>query len=83
MSKFTKNILLTGSALTIYDYLCRVVGLYFFWESKYIGWAIILIGTISFLMNRIKIKKVQKRKTILEKIGVGISIFVFLFRVLC
>lgn len=81
MNKFTKNVLLIGAALTAYGYLCRIVGLYFFWEGKYVGWAIVLIGTISFLINQIKIKKTQKQKTILEKIGIGILIFVLLVQV--
>jgi hypothetical protein len=35
-----------------------------------------LIAAISFLTNRIKIKKAQKQKSILEKIGIGILVFV-------
>ena len=62
----------------LYGYLCRAVGLYFFWESKYIGWSLIFLGMIGFLINRIKIKKVQRRKTLLEKIGIGILIIVLL-----
>jgi hypothetical protein len=78
MRKFTKRILLAGAILTVYGYVCRVIGIYFFWESKYIGWAIIIIGIISFLFDRVRLKKAGGKKSLLEKIGIGILIF-FLF----
>ena len=80
MNKFTKITLLTGAALILYGYLCRAVALYFFWESKYYGWSVIFIGIIGFLFTRIKSKRLQTRKTILEKIGVGILIFILLIQ---
>lgn len=75
LSKITKAILATGSVFLIYGYACRLLNLYFFWESKSIGWAIILIGIINLLRNRIKQKKSSKKKSLVEKIGMGVLIF--------
>lgn len=76
LSKFTKIFLAVGLLFIIYGYLSRLVALYFFWESKSIGWAIILIGLISLLLDRIKTKKEKEKKSILEKIGVGLIVFI-------
>jgi hypothetical protein len=62
----------------LYGYLCRIIGLYFLWESKSIGWTLLFIGVIGFLSNRVKIKTTEKKKSILEKIAIGIIIFILL-----
>lgn len=82
LNNFTRKVLLAGLILLLYGYLCRQVGLNFFWESKSIGWAILFIGAIGFLISRIKIKKTEKKKTLLEKIGIGILIFILLIQTL-
>lgn len=64
----------------LYGYLCRFVGLYFFWESKTIGWVLFWLVVIFVLRDRIKDKKLQNKKTLLEKIGVGLSIFVIIIK---
>lgn len=78
LNKFTKTVLIAGLTFILFGYLCRIIGLYFFWESKTIGWTLLLIGIIGFLSNRIKIKTTNKKKTLLEKIGIGIIIFILL-----
>ncbi|NUQ26169.1 MAG: hypothetical protein HUU34_19640 [Saprospiraceae bacterium] len=78
LNKFTKTILIAGLTFILYGYLCRLIGLYFFWESKSIGWALLFIGVIGFLFHRINIKKREKKKTLFEKIGIGIIIFILL-----
>lgn len=75
LNKFTKTLLIAGLAFIFYGYLCRLVGLYFFWESKSIGWTLLFIGIIGLLANRIKIKKPEKRQTVFEKIGIGFIAF--------
>mgnify|MGYP000294038924 CR=1 FL=1 len=80
LSKFTKTFLAVGLIFVIYGYLSRLVGLYFFWESKSIGWAIIFIGLIGLLLDRIKIKKEKEKKSILEKIGIGVIAFILLIQ---
>jgi hypothetical protein len=76
LNKFTKLTLVTGVCLVIYGYVCRL-GIYFFWESKYIGWNLLLISVIGFLSGRVKKNKAQKKNSIGEKIGVGFIIFLF------
>ncbi|MEZ4773031.1 MAG: hypothetical protein R3D00_07605 [Bacteroidia bacterium] len=78
LNKFTKTVLITGLTFMLYGYLCRLIGIYFFWECKSIGWILLFIGVIGFLSNRIKIKTTEKKKTNLEKVGIGIIIFVLL-----
>lgn len=80
LTRRTKVLLTSGLILIIYGYMCRAVGLYFFWESKSIGWTLLLIGIISFLLDRIKFKKEDKRKYLLEQIVIGIICFVFLIQ---
>lgn len=80
LSKFTKTFLAIGLIFLIYGYLSRLVGLYFFWESKSIGWAIIFIGLIGLLLDRIKIKKEKEKKSIIEKIGIGVIAFILLIQ---
>ncbi len=80
LNKFTKTVLIAGLTLILYGYLCRIIGLYFFWESKSIGWTLLFIGVISFLSNRVKIKTTEKKKTLLEKIGIGLIIFILLIQ---
>ncbi len=67
-------------AFLSYGYLCRLFGLYFFWESKTIGWILFWIAVIFILRDRIKLKKLQNKKTLFEKIGIGFSIFVIIIK---
>jgi hypothetical protein len=80
LNNFTRKVLLAGLILILYGYLCRQIGLNFFWESKSIGWTLLYIGAIGFLVRRIKIKKTEKKRTLLEKIGIGILIFILLIQ---
>ena len=76
LNKFTKLTLVSGVCLLVYGYLCRL-GIYFFWESKHIGWNLLLISVIGFLSSSIKKKKEQKKNSIGEKIVIGFIIFLF------
>ena len=78
MNSFTKAVLSIGILLVIYGYVCRMASLYLFWESKDIGWALLFIGVISLLVARIKRRRANGKKSILEKIGIGIMAFVLL-----
>ena len=80
LSKFTKTSLAIGLIFVIYGYLSRFVELSFFWETKSIGWAIIFIGIIGLLSDRIKTKKEKDKKSILEKIGIGVLVFILLIQ---
>ncbi len=78
-NSLTKAVLATAIALIIYGYLCRIIGFYFFWESKLVGWFVLLIGIVLFLLETIKNKKADNKETIPYKIGIGIIVFVLIF----
>jgi len=80
LSNLNKALVGLTIALLIYGYLCRIIGFYFFWESKTIGWALLFITTISILTQRIKTKKIANKKTISEKIFIGIIVFILLIQ---
>jgi len=76
LNKYTKVFLSIGILLIIYGYTCRLIELSFFWESKSIGLFFVLLGFISLFIDRIKTKTRLNKKSIFEKIGIGIIIFV-------
>lgn len=82
LNKYTLAMLFLGVILTLYGFLSRAINLFFFWESKPIGWILILMGIIGFLFDRVKRKNRSNKKSILEKVGIGIGIFVIIIRVL-
>ncbi len=59
----------------LYGYLCRLLNIYFFWESKTIGWTLFWVVIIFMLRDSLK-----KKKAVPEKIGIGICIFILLLR---
>jgi hypothetical protein len=84
ISKFTIITLICGLILMLYGYLARWAGINFFWESKSIGFAILLIGLISLLANGLRASKGKNKKllTILTKFGIGIIVFILVVRII-
>lgn len=83
ISKITKGLLVAGSVLLIYGYLCRFLDLYFFWESKYLGWSVLLIGaSASAVIDWIKHSKLIGKKTVGQKVMFGVLTFAFLIQVI-
>jgi len=80
LSSFARTFIIVTVAFLLYGYLCRPLGIYFFWESKTIGWTLFWITIALVLRNRIKSKKLQKKSAIPEKIGIGLSVFVVLLK---
>ncbi|MBK8416627.1 MAG: hypothetical protein IPL22_20225 [Bacteroidetes bacterium] len=80
LTKVSQRLIIVTSVLLLYGYLCRLLGLYFFWESKYIGWTLVAITVIFLLRERISFKKTQGKKTTSEKVGIGLMIFVFVIQ---
>jgi hypothetical protein len=76
LSKFTRLTLTVSLVFLSYGYLCRLIGINFFWESKSLGWAILLVGLIGLLSDRIGIKDDEKKKALPEKIGIGFLVFI-------
>ena len=80
LNKPSKAILTTALVFIAYGYFCRLIDFYFFWESKSIGWAILLIGIIFLLRNKLESEKKKKRNIVPHKIGIGIIIFILLLQ---
>ena len=80
LSKLNKALVSLTIVFLIYGYLCRIVGLYFFWESKTIGWTLLFVTIISILIQRIKTKRLVNKKTLSEKIFIGITVFILLVK---
>lgn len=57
-------------------YLVRIIGLYFFWESKPIGFFILLISLAIFLRKDIVKRKSLKLKNIISQIGFWLAILI-------
>ena len=74
----TKIIFAIGLVLLIYGYLSREFKLYFFWDSKAFGWAVLFIGLLFYLIDLNRSRKSQGKKTIWVKIGIALIIFGFI-----
>lgn len=80
MSEIAKTVLFLGVILIAYGYVCQNYSIYFFWESGVIGWFLLLLGSISFLLNRIDKNHNLKNNAIIEKIAVYILAFILLLK---
>jgi hypothetical protein len=80
LNKFMKTILIVTALVIMYGYLCRYAGIYFFWESSYIGWLLLYTVFIGLLWQRIKMKRMIRKKPLPEKIAIGIIIFVLFIK---
>lgn len=78
----TKFLLVAGGIFISYDYLCRATNIYFFWESGVVGWFLLLLGSISFLLNRIDTKSSQKKGAVIEKGVVFLLVFVLIIKII-
>jgi len=63
--------------LIVYGYLSEFIPIHFFWESKSIGWIILLVGIIGIIAKGMTIRKNENRSTIPNKIGIGFICFTF------
>ncbi len=80
LNNFTKITLGLGLLLLIYGYISRIIPINFFWESKSIGWGLILPGLLGLLLSGIEKRKTNKKKTIWNKIGIGFICFILLIQ---
>lgn len=81
LSPLNKILVRATLALLVYGYLCRL-GLYFFWESKTIGWVLFFITTIGIAQQLLRQKKAAGKNTTSEKIFTGIAVFILLIKML-
>jgi len=77
MSTSTKVIFIIAFLLLIYGYLCRLLNIYFFWDSKHFGWILMATGVMGFFIDLKKILKAQKKSTFLPQLFIGIIIVAF------
>lgn len=63
MSTATKVVFIFGILLLIYGYLCRLFSIYFFWDSKYVGWLGVLSAVLLFLID-IRMARIRQRQNI-------------------
>jgi hypothetical protein len=77
MSSTTKIIFIIGIVLLIYGYLCRLLSIYFFWDSIYFGWIAMATGLMGFLIDQRKARVAQKKNIFFVRIGIGIIVIAF------
>lgn len=70
MNRFTKATLIIGLILLVYGYLCRLLSIYFFWDSRNFGWIALFIALTNYLFNLRKTKKLQSKKTVWITFGI-------------
>lgn len=71
MSKTTMTIFLIAILLLIYGYLCRLLSIFFFWDSKHFGWIMLATGILSFLIDQRRIRTAQKKNIFFVRVGVA------------
>jgi hypothetical protein len=74
MSTSTKVIFIIAFLLLIYGYLCRLLNIYFFWDSKHFGWIMMATGLMGFLIDLKKILEAQKKSAFLPQAFIGVLI---------
>ena len=77
MSTSTKVIFIIAFLLLIYGYLCRLLNIYFFWDSKHFGWIMMATALMGFFIDLKKILEAQKKSSFLPQFFIGIIIVVF------
>ena len=68
--------------LVRFDYLIRIFDIYFFWESKPLGFAFLLVFLAVFLRKDITTRKTKKLKNVLSHIGFWLIVFILFVKVL-
>ena len=81
-SNKTKGLIISGLTLFLYGIISENVPIYFFWESKSIGFALLFVGIIFLFSDIIKLRKQIAKKTLWFKIGIGILSFILVVQVI-
>jgi len=82
LDALTKVILTLGLLILLYGFLSRIIPIDFFWESKYLGFILLLIGLIGVLNYNMKKRKALDKKNLFLKIGIGLICFTLLTQIL-
>lgn len=75
MTRLTKIILIGGLILLAYGYLCRILKIDFFWDSKIIGWIVLSIALLTYWIDLRKTRIRHGKGAIWLTIGICILIF--------
>lgn len=75
MSSTTKTIFVIAAILLVYGYLCRLLNIYFFWDSKSLGWILMAIGFLFYLIDSNRHRRIKGKKTFWIKLGIGLIVF--------
>jgi hypothetical protein len=80
---FLKVVCVLGLTFMLYGYLCRLAGIYFFWESKSVGWVLLFIALLGLIKQRIQHKKKENKhyKAYTEKAGIVVIVFSLLLKI--
>jgi|JRYD01.1.fsa_nt_gb hypothetical protein len=80
---FLKLAFVFGLIFLLYGYLCRLIGIYFFWESKSIGWFLMLLALMGLIRKRIRKKRKENPnyRAFAEKLGVSVIVFSLLLKI--
>lgn len=74
MSTSTKVIFIIAFLLLIYGYLCRMLNIYFFWDSKHFGWIMLAAGLMGFFIDLKEILLAQKKSSFIPQFFIGVII---------
>ena len=74
---------ISGLLFILYGYLCRWTGIYFFWESKSVGWVLLFVSLIGLINQRIQRRKEKNSayKGYVEKCGIFAGVLSLLLKI--
>ena len=73
-SAITQKI--NSGSILIYGYLCRMVNIYFFWDSKHFGWIMLAAGLMGLFIDLKEILTAQKKSSFIPQLFIGVIIVV-------
>ena len=77
MSNATKIAFTIGIILLVYGYLCRILKIYFFWDSKSFGWIFLIIGLMFYLFDLNRTRRQKGKRIFWVRMGIGFIMFFF------
>lgn len=77
-----KILFVISISLIVFGYFVRSFDIFFFWESKPIGYFLLLLSFSFILRNDFKIRKEKKLKTIWGQIGFWFILFILFMKIL-
>jgi hypothetical protein len=69
---------ITGILLLVYSFICRLVPIYFFWESRITGFWMLMLGGILLLLDSIYRRKPLRKNVVWHWIGISSILLILL-----